>query len=235
MTEEQLAPHRLYGHVSGAENYSVGRWLKDATREIEACWATERLPIVTGGTGLFFKALERGLAEVPAIPVGVRNHWRGFEGDLHGELARRDREGAALLQPNDRQRLIRALEVIEGTGRPLRAWQEQSVSPLADAVVERHFVDVQRAELQARAEARFDAMVAAGAVEEVRAVMHLDPALPMMKAIGVPELCAHLRGETDLETAVTQAKAATRQYIKRQSTWWRGQGKHWFGPQSLVI
>ena len=227
ITEERLTPHRLYGHVSGAESYSVGHWLKDASREIESCWAAERLPIVTGGTGLFFKALENGLAEVPAIAAGVRLHWRGFAGDLYGELARRDPEGAALLQPNDRQRLIRALEVIEGTGQPLRTWQKQSVSPLADAVAERHFVDVPRAELHARAEARFDEMMSAGALDEVRAIAHLDPMLPMMKAIGVPELCAHLRGEIDLETAITHAKAATRQYIKRQSTWWRGQGKGW--------
>ena len=229
VVEERLAPHRLYGHVSGRESYSVGHWLKDATHEIEACWATERLPIVTGGTGLFFKALEQGLAEVPAIAAEVRDHWRGFDGDLHAELERRDPEGAMLLQPNDRQRLIRALEVIDGTGQPLRAWRKQSVSPLADAVVERHFVDVPRAALHARAEARLDAMMAAGALEEIRAIAHLDSMLPMMKAIGVPELCAHLRGETDVETAIDQAKAATRQYIKRQLTWWRGQGKGWFG------
>ncbi len=229
LVEERLAPHRLYGHLSGVESYSVGHWLKDATREIEACWAAGQVPIVTGGTGLFFKALEQGLAEVPPIAAAVRNHWRNFEGDLHGELARRDPDGATLLQPNDRQRLIRALEVIEGTGQPLRAWQKQSASPLAGAAVERHFIDVPRAELHARAEARFDAMMNAGALDEVRAVMHLDPLLPMMKAIGVPELSAHLRGEIGLETAIAQSKAATRQYIKRQSTWWRGQGKGWSG------
>lgn len=227
--EERLAPHRLYGHVSGGESYSVGRWLADAKREIEACWVAGQLPIITGGTGLFFKALEQGLAEVPAIAAGVRNHWRNFEGDLHAELARRDAEGAARLAPNDRQRLIRTLEVIESTGRLLRHWQAeaQSRAILAGAKVERHFIEVPRAELYCRAEARFDAMLEAGALEEVRGVLRLDPSLPMMKAIGVPELSAHLCGKTGFETAVSQAKTATRNYIKRQLTWWRGQGKGW--------
>jgi len=229
IVEERLAPHRLYGHVSGATSYSVGRWLADAQREIEACWAQGLLPIVTGGTGLYFKALEQGLADVPPIPSAIREAWRKFEGDLHAELRARDPEGAALLRANDRQRLIRALEVIEGTGQPLRHWQRQSPMPLAGAAVERRFIDVPREDLYARAEARLDEMMKKGAIEEVRSVMHLDPSLPVMKAIGVPEFTSYLKGEIDLETAIASAKTATRNYIKRQLTWWRGQGKGWGG------
>ena len=225
--EEAMVPHRLYGDVAGTDVYSVGRWLAAATAEIEACWEAGKLPIVTGGTGLYFKALEQGLAQVPPISEAVRETWRSFSGDLHAALAARDPEGAALLAPADRQRLLRALEVLEGTGQPLRHWQRaaQSTAVLAGATVERLFRDVPRATLHARAEARFDQMMAEGAVEEVRAVLDYDPALPMMKAIGVPELSAALRGEITIEEAVTKAKAATRQFIKRQFTWWRGQLK----------
>jgi tRNA dimethylallyltransferase len=229
--EERLAPHRLYGHVPGAVSYSVGQWLAEATREIEAAWAADRLPIVVGGTGLYFRALEQGLAILPPIPPGVRERWRNFAGDLHAELSARDPEAAARLEPRDRQRIVRALEVIEGTGHPLAHWQRvgQSQAVLAGAEVERIFLEVPRAELSARAEARFEAMVAQGGLEEVRRLPPLDPALPMMKAIGVPELLGHVRGETTLEAATALAKQATRNYIKRQMTWWRGQMKHWRG------
>ena len=227
--EEMLAPHRLYGHVPGSAAYSVGQWLAEATAEIEAAWAQGLLPIVVGGTGLYFKALEQGLADVPPIPPEVRERWRSFTGDLHAELSKRDPQGAAKLAPADRQRLIRALEVVEGTGLPLAHWQRaaQSHALLAGAEVEHVFVEVPRADLYARAEARFDKMMKAGALDEVRAVLGLDPALPMMKAIGVPELSAHLRGELGLDEAAAAAKTSTRQFIKRQLTWWRGQMKHW--------
>lgn len=230
--EEAMVPHRLYGHVAGTAVYSVGRWLADATAEIEACWAAGKLPIVTGGTGLYFKALEQGLAQVPPIDEAVREKWRSFEGDLHAELGRRDPEGAAVLAPADRHRLLRALEVLEGTGQPLRHWQEaaQSAALLSGAKVERLFKDVPRPELHVRAEIRFDQMMGQGALDEVRAVLDYDPALPMMKAIGVPELSAALRGEIAMDEAITRAKAATRQFIKRQFTWWRGQMKAgWVG------
>jgi tRNA dimethylallyltransferase len=227
--EETGAPHRLYGHVSGSESYSTGRWLADVGPVLDEAWRGGFLPIVVGGTGLYFNALERGLAEVPSIPGEVRERWRDFAGDLYAELSGRDPEGALLLNPNDRQRLIRALEVIEGTGKSLRHWQQlaQGKAPLAGIAVERIFLDIPRTELHARAEARFDRMLANGALEEVRPLLGLDPMLPMMKAIGVPELAAHLRGEITLDEATTRAKAATRQYIKRQLTWWRGQMKGW--------
>ncbi len=230
--EVQLAPHRLYGHVSGVEAYSVAAWLADAKREIEAAWASGLLPIITGGTGLYFKALEEGLAEVPPIAAEIREKWRGFAGGLHEELARRDPDSAVHLKPNDRQRLSRALEVLEGTGKPLSHWQAQAQSQafLKGRYVERHLVEVPRDELYDRAEARFEQMLAAGALAEVKPLLNYDSTLPVMKAIGVPELARHLRGEISLEEAVILAKTATRQYIKRQFTWWRGQAGHWQIP-----
>jgi tRNA dimethylallyltransferase len=235
-SDEELheAPHRLYGHVSGLDSYSVAHWLADSKREIEAAWALDKLPIVTGGTGLYFMALEQGLAEVPPISPDIREKWRSFEGDLHGELLRRDRASARALKPNDRQRLSRALEVLEGTGQTLSHWQREAQSRafLKDVAVQHHLVDVPREELYTRAERRFDQMMAAGALEEVRPLIKHGSVLPMMKAIGIPELTRHLRGEISLKEAVALAKTATRQYIKRQFTWWRGQGAlaNWAAP-----
>jgi len=227
--DEALAPHRLYGHVTAADAYSVAAWLPDARREIASAWEAGRLPVVTGGTGLYFRALEQGLAPVPPVPAEVRAAWRGFAGDLQRELLRRDPAMAARLQPGDRQRIVRALEVIAATGRSLLDWQRQgeAEAPLAGVEVERIFVEVPRPELHARAAARFRRMVEQGGLEEARRLMDLDPDLPVMKAIGLPELMSHLRGEISLADAMTQAETATRRYIKRQLTWWRGQMAHW--------
>ncbi len=227
--EEGRAPHRLYGHVSGADEYSVGRWLQDARLEMQACWAIGRLPIVVGGTGLYFMALQGGLAEVPPIPSDIREKWRCFAGDLHVQLYKRDATGAARLNPSDKQRIIRALEVVDATGKPLSVWQNEARSDafLNDINVERLFVDVPREALYVRAERRFDLMMQQGAVEEVAALPDLPPDQPMMKAIGVPELLAHLRGDISIDDAVMNAKTATRHYVKRQLTWWRGQMAGW--------
>lgn len=227
--DERLAPHRLYGHVSGEEDYSVGRWLKDATTEINRCWEEGLLPIICGGTGLYFKALEQGLAEVPPISAEMRAKWRGFEGDIHAELQSRDPEMAARLPASDRQRIIRALEVFETTGRSLLAWQQVTKENafLNGINVKHHFMNVPREELYARAESRFDDMLAKGALDEVRALPDYAAAQPVMKAIGVPELRSHLRAELSLSEATILVKTATRQYIKRQLTWWRGQGATW--------
>jgi tRNA dimethylallyltransferase len=228
--EEALVPHRLYGHVAATAPYSVGHWLAEAQSSIAQAWDTGFVPIVVGGTGLYFRALERGLADIPPIPSDIRKKWRDFSGDLLGELATRDPEAAGRLGPADRQRQIRALEVIEATGRPLAFWQERGRAGaiLSGAVVERRYVTLPRAELYARTEARFETMMARGALEEVRGLQGLAPDLPIMKAIGVPELSAHLRGEMSLAAAVAQAKQASRNYVKRQLTWWRGQGRDWF-------
>jgi tRNA dimethylallyltransferase len=227
--EEAQVPHRVYGHVSGADDYSVAQWLSDAQAEIETCWQQGQLPIICGGTGLYFTALEKGLATVPPIAPEIREKWRSFEGDLHAELAARHTPSAERLNPADRQRLIRALEVIESTGKPLSAWQEEAQhnSILHDASIERLYMDVPRDELYARADRRFDQMLEQGALEEVKALPRLDPAMPLMKAIGVPQLHGYLAGESSLADAVAMSKTATRQYIKRQSTWFRGQMKEW--------
>jgi tRNA dimethylallyltransferase len=229
LEEEAQAPHRLYGHVSGVSDYSVGRWLADTKLEMQACWAIDKLPIVVGGTGLYFMALQGGLAEVPPIPDAVRERWRGFKGNLHEELQKRDPLGASKLNPADKQRITRALEVFDATGKPLAHWQHdaQSQSFLKHINVERLFVDVPREDLYARAEARFDAMLEAGAVAEVRGLPAFSSSMPIMKAIGVPELIGHLYDNVPLADAVQTAKTATRNYIKRQLTWWRGQMKGW--------
>lgn len=229
LEDELEVPHELYGYVPGTTDYSVAHWLADAEKAISHAWEQGLLPIVTGGTGLYFKVLERGLAEVPAIPDGIREKWRNYKGDLSHELAMRDPVSAANLQPGDRQRLARALEVIEATGKPLRHWQKeaQGKAVLGGAEVERLFLNVPRETLYARAEARFDRMLELGAIDEVRPLTGLDPELPMMRAIGVPEIRAYLLGEMSLAEAAGSAKTATRHYIKRQLTWWRHQMTGW--------
>lgn len=227
--EEQLVSHRLFGHIGGAETYSTAAWLAESEIEIQKCWATGQLPIICGGTGLYFMALEQGLAKLPPIDPEIREKWRNFQGNLHVELEQRHPESASRLNPADRQRLIRSLEVLESTGKPLIEWQKEAQleSILKTAKIERIFMNVPREELYVRAELRFDAMIEQGALDEIRALPKLDNAQPLMKAIGVPELLAYNMGELTLEDAKNKAKTATRNYIKRQMTWFRGQMKNW--------
>ena len=227
--EEAQSPHRLYGTVNGAEQYSVAQWLADATIEIMKCWEQDQLPIICGGTGLYFMALEKGLAKVPPIDAAIRDKWRSYEGDLHSELASRHLVSAAKLNPADHQRLIRALEVFDSTGKPLSQWQSeaQQQSLLKGVGIERYYVNGAREELYARAEKRFDFMIKQGALAEVEALPDLDAAMPLMKAIGVPQLRAYLANQLTLDDAIAQSKIATRHYIKRQTTWFRGQMKNW--------
>jgi tRNA dimethylallyltransferase len=229
--DEAQVPHRLYGQVSGSGSYSVARWLADATAEIDAIWRSGRVPIITGGTGLYFKALEQGLADIPLIAADITEKWRAAKGDLHAELAKRDEGAAARLNPNDRQRIIRALEVFEGTGRPLDYWQREAraQAALAGAGVERIFLNPDRKVLYRRADERFARMVKEGGVEEVKALLALglDTAKPIMKAIGVREVAAFLSGWRGLDDAIEAGQTATRQYIKRQLTWWRNQMPGW--------
>lgn len=234
--EEARAPHRLYGHVAPSERYTVARWRDDAAAAVAEAEAAGRLPILVGGTGLYFKALTEGLAAVPPIPADLRTALAA-EAErlgipaLHARLALRDPDAAERLVPNDRTRVLRALEVIEATGRSLASWQaEPGLPPLVrieDAwpVV----IEPERELLYERIDHRFDAMVAAGALDEARAlVAHgLDPALPAMKAIGVKEFGACLRGETTLDSAIAAAKMETRRYAKRQGTWFRNQMTDW--------
>jgi tRNA dimethylallyltransferase len=233
--EEARAPHFLYEFVDAAENYSVGRWLADAKRALDEARAARRLPIFVGGTGLYFKAMLQGLSAIPPVPREVRERVRGeAEGTpstvLHRLLANSDPRTAAKLRPSDRQRIIRALEVFAATGRPLAEWQETPGLPLISVnETIRVFLEVTRAELHRRIDARFDSMLEAGALEEVLALAarDLDPRLPAMKAHGVPWLLRHLRGEISLEEAAKGGKADTRRYAKRQNTWFRHQLPDW--------
>jgi tRNA dimethylallyltransferase len=229
--EESRAPHLLYGHVDAAEHYSAGRWLADASRALTEVERIGRLPIFVGGTGLYFRALTEGLSSMPPVPEAVRTKIRGeAEGmaaaDLHARLAIRDPLTAARLRSSDRQRIIRALEIFEATGRPLAEWQASPGKPLIEpSEASAVFLAVDRAELRARIDARFDKMLAGGALDEVRAfaARRLDPALPAVKAHGAPWLLRHLAGEISLDDAAKGAKADTRKYAKRQETWFRHQ------------
>jgi len=233
--EAARVPHLLYGHVDAAENYSVGRWCVEASGALAEIARAGRLPIVVGGTGLYFKTLTQGLAAVPPIPSEVRSAVRGrleAEGvaPLYTELASRDPATAQRLMPGDRSRITRALEVVLATGRSLADWHREGMKPaLAPDQAVKLFLEVDRAELYRRIDARFDSMLAGGALEEVRALARrsLDPALPAMKAHGVPWLIRHLKGEIDLQEAAEEAKRDTRRYTKRQATWFRHQLPDW--------
>jgi tRNA dimethylallyltransferase len=229
--DEQQAPHRLYGHVDAAENYSVGRWCTEVAAALESSGRYGRAAVIVGGTGLYFNALTRGLAGVPPIPPEIRKDVRArlaSEGvtALHTELKERDPAAAARLMPGDRARIARALEVVLATGRSLIDWHADEKPATIDLVrAVKVFLMPDRDELMRRIDVRFDAMIAAGALDEVRALAAraLDPALPAMKAHGVPWLIRHLNGEIALEEAMDGAKRDTRQYTKRQATWFRNQ------------
>ena len=239
--EEGRAPHRLYGHVDAAVNYSVGRWCTEADAALAEARREGRAAIVVGGTGLYFSTLTRGLAAVPPIPPQIRDDVRGRlakEGvaALHAELARHDPAAAAHLRPGDRARVTRALEVVLATGRSLLQWHEDNMPARLDAAhAAKIFLMPDRDALLRRIDARFDAMMEAGALEEVRALAarHLDPTLPAMKAHGVPWLIHHLAGAIALAEAGEGAKRDTRQYTKRQATWFRNQLPDfaWVEPQ----
>ncbi len=227
--DEARAPHALYGFVSGAEAYSAGRYAADAAQAIEEVRAAGRRPVIVGGTGLYFKTLLEGLSLVPQVPSDVRAYWRAQSAlrsapELHALLAQRDPEMAARLMPTDPQRIVRALEVLESTGRSLAAWQRVPGTPVLDERgTTRLLVMPERIAQGAAIDARFDAMMATGALDEVRGLMALglSDELPIMRALGVAPLAAHLAEGLPLEAAVAAAKAETRQYAKRQATWLR--------------
>ncbi|MBX3483812.1 tRNA (adenosine(37)-N6)-dimethylallyltransferase MiaA [Phenylobacterium sp.] len=232
--EAARAPHHLFGAVDPADGWSVGRWLRAATEALDGIAARGRDAIVVGGTGLYFRALTQGLAEMPSIAADLRRA-TGAEFEAMGEdafrarLAKADPAAAARIAPGDRQRLIRAWEVYAATGTPLTDWQATGRPALAPGSFTALALEPPRADLYARCDARLHAMIAAGALDEVRALMarSLDPNLPAMKAVGVRELAAHLAGETSLEAAVAAAQQETRRYAKRQATWMRGQMGDW--------
>ncbi|HTC97718.1 MAG TPA: tRNA (adenosine(37)-N6)-dimethylallyltransferase MiaA [Bradyrhizobium sp.] len=243
--EEALVPHRLYGHVDASINFSAGAWVGDAAKMLDEARAQNRLPIFVGGSGLYFKALARGLSAVPPIPPEVRNSVRArLEHDgveaLHAELARRDPVSAGRLKPRDRSRIARALEVVEATGRSLTDWHREGLPPLLPpGEFTALFLSPERDALYARIDTRFDAMLKAGALEEVErlAARKLDSLLPAMKAHGVPALIRHLEGRLTLEEAATIGRADTRHYAKRQFTWFRHQLPEfeWVTPEQARV
>jgi tRNA dimethylallyltransferase len=225
--DEARVPHALYGHVPAREAYSVGCWLEDVRRALDQASATDRRPVIVGGTGLYFRALLEGLSPVPAIPGDVRAHWRaeaarlGAAG-LHSVLAAKDPEMATRLRPTDPQRITRALEVLEATGMSLAVWQTRAGTPLLVAEeTERLLVLRERQELFALCDARFDAMLAVGGLDEARRLLALglDPALPAMRAVGVRPLLLMLAGQMGEKDAIARAKQDTRHYVRRQLTW----------------
>jgi tRNA dimethylallyltransferase len=229
--EEAIVPHRLYGHVDAAVNFSAGAWVADVARVLAEARAQSRLAIFVGGSGLYFKALTRGLSAVPPIPSEIREAVRArMERDgveaLHVELSRRDPISAERLKPRDRTRIARALEVVESTGRSLTDWHREGLPPLLpERTFRALYLAPEREVLYARIDARFETMLANGALEEVAqlAARELDPLLPAMKAHGVPALIRHLRGEITREEASVIGRADTRHYAKRQFTWFRHQ------------
>ncbi|HEX6866536.1 MAG TPA: tRNA (adenosine(37)-N6)-dimethylallyltransferase MiaA [Caulobacteraceae bacterium] len=227
--EEARAPHHLFGVADAADGWSVGRWLRGAREVIEAA----KGPLIfVGGTGLYFKALTEGLAEIPAVPADVRRSVEARfdalgEGAFRAALAKADPAAAERIAPGDRQRLSRAMEVHAATGKALSEWQVETSGAVADfdAVV----LEPPRDELYARCDARLVQMAQLGAVQEVQKLQdrRLSPALPAMKAVGVREFAAHLRGEKNLEDAIAASQQETRRYAKRQMTWFRNQTPPW--------
>lgn len=224
------ARHHLFGHLDAALRCSVGRWQEEAQSAARAVLDRGRVPILVGGTGLYLDAFRRGMSPIPDVPEAVRDtltRRMAEEGSvaLHAELCARDPDLARQLAPGDSQRIQRALEVVEATGTPLSSWQQLPRSGGWPGPVLYITLMPPREALYRQCEARFDAMLDEGALEEVERLADraLDPTLPAMRALGVADLMAHLRGDLDLETAVARAKTGTRRYAKRQSTWFRNQ------------
>jgi tRNA dimethylallyltransferase len=231
--DERRVPHRLYGVMAPNETCSAGHWERLCIDEIQKVWAEGKLPIVTGGTGLYIKTLVDGISHLPDIPDEIRDRIRarcaeeGIE-VLYEELQAKDSEMAARLKPLDRQRICRALEVLETTGKSLAVLQREiKPVPALAANYVTHVIMPPRPTLYKRCDRRFDIMLEQGALEEVRnfAALDLDVNLPVMKALGVPELLSHIRGDMTLEEARLNAQMMTRRFAKRQCTWFRNQMK----------
>lgn len=224
------APHLLYGHVAVRDVYSVGRWRDDAVAALAQARAMGRMPIFVGGTGMYFMALTQGLAEVPAIPADVRADARTLLDQigvaaLHARLAARDPVTAAKLRPTDPQRTLRAWEVLQATGRSLADWQAAPAQPLLTHVAG-FVLNPQRESLRAAIARRFEQMLGAGALEEARALAGLEASLPAAKILGLRPLQALAAGEITQEQALETAITTTRQFAKRQMTWFRHRMAH---------
>ena len=224
-------PHHLYGTVPAGQAFSTGEWLRALAPVLADVRERGKLPIFVGGTGLYFKALTGGLSEIPEVPGEIRIKWRRRLAEdgpwaLHAELGSRDPDMADQLGASDGQRIVRALEIIDATGRSLASFQTGTGKGLVDPRSARKLiVQPDRAVLHDRINRRFAAMFEQGALEEVEALLKLNLSreMPVMKAIGVPQIAALLRGDLTREQVISQASAATRQYAKRQMTWFRNQ------------
>ena len=232
--EEAQAPHHLFGVVDAAEGWSVGRWLRAALAAIDDITARGAQPILVGGTGLYFKALTQGLAEVPSVPPSVRTATASDfeamgEAAFRARLAGVDPVAEARINPADRQRLTRAWEVFAASGRALSDWQAATAPAIPPLSWRGVALDPPREELFARCDARLEAMAAAGALDEAAAMAarSLSPDLPAMKAVGYRELAAVAAGQTPLAAGLQDAQRETRRYAKRQATWLRGQMADW--------
>lgn len=234
--DEERIPHALYGHVDAAASYSAGHYAKDVSRALEKVRGANRVPVIVGGTGLYFKVLLDGLSPVPAINAEIRAKWRDAgqtwdAGKLHRTLAEMDPQMAAILRPSDRQRMVRALEVKEQTGCSLAHWQGKPGTPVLhdDGTLLKLVVLPPRGVLHARANVRFEQMMARGAVNEVRALMARDlgPSSLVTRALGVRPISEWLAGKRTVESAVERGQAETRQYIKRQTTWLKSNMMSW--------
>ena len=237
--EMARAPHRLFGFMDGAEACSAARWADEAKREITAAHAVGKLPILVGGTGLYIRTLLDGIAPVPEIDAAVRAAVRAMPvAEAYAALTREDAPAAARLAPADSARTMRALEVIRSTGRSIIDWRAEKAGGIGDAVdLDPLILLPPREWLTARCDARFEAMLKHGAIAEVEALLVRDlaPDLPVMRAIGVPEITGWLRGEMTRDGMIERAQAATRQYAKRQYTWFSRQPpKHWMRVEEIL-
>jgi tRNA dimethylallyltransferase len=234
--DQARVPHLLYGHVDVCDVYSVGRWRDDAITALAQARSMNRTPIFVGGTGMYFMALTQGLADIPQTPPDIRDAARALLAEigveaLHARLAARDPLTASRLRPTDPQRVLRAYEVFEATGRPLAQWQDELAAPLLTDVAA-FVLDPPRPTLRARIAQRFEQMVDTGGLEEARALAGLDPALPAAKLLGLRPLQALAAGELTRDAALVNAITATRQFAKRQMTWFRHRMPHyaWMDP-----
>ena len=233
-SEMQGVPHHLFGHVDGARRYSVGAWRDDAVPVILDVLARGKVPIITGGTGLYFKALTQGLADIPDIAPDVRAgvlrelEEKGVE-YLRREADAEDPVAASRILGDDPARLTRLVEVKRGTGKALSEWQAQTYPIIPKGYWRGAVLLPERAPLYDRINARFDMMAENGGFDEVKALMRreLPKALPVMKAIGAPQIMSILSGEISNEEGIEAAKRETRRFAKRQYTWFRGQAKNW--------
>ncbi len=232
--DEVQAPHHLFGTVDGADGWSVGHWLRATTQALDEIASRKRPAVIVGGTGLYFKALTQGLAEIPQVPLEVRaraqdDYDQMGEMDFRSRLDFIDPAAAARIAPGDRQRLVRAWAVFSATQTPLTVWQSNGKPAVEPGAWSAVALEPARAALYARCDTRLDLMVKAGALKEVAelAQRKLDPMLPIMKAVGVREFTSHLRGEMSLAAALASAQQETRRYAKRQTTWMRGQMAEW--------